>query len=111
MKRWRANNAFKEWLHRSHDEIIKETFESLQRKEASMKSPSMKGSNFVFDSVQLLYYKCHKKSFKRSGSYVESPDWTKRQESNNESEDKVDRCFQYAATITLNFDKIKKYLK
>ena len=26
---------------------------------------SMRGSDFIFDSVQLMYYKCHKVSFKR----------------------------------------------
>ena len=35
----------------------------------------MRGSEFVFDYVQLLYYKCHKTSFNRDGSYIRSPDW------------------------------------
>ena len=37
----------------------------------------MKGSDFIFDSVQLLYYKCHKINIKREGSYNDSPDWIK----------------------------------
>ena len=35
---------------------------------------SMKGSEFVFDYVHLLYYKCHKINPNRGGSYVDSPD-------------------------------------
>ena len=35
----------------------------------------MRGSEFVFDYVQLLYYKCHKTNFNRDGSYISSPDW------------------------------------
>ena len=35
----------------------------------------MKGSEFVFDYVQLLYYKCHEVNPNRSGSYIDSPDW------------------------------------
>ena len=31
----------------------------------------MEGSNFIFDSVQLIYYKCHEESFRR-GSYIDS---------------------------------------
>ena len=27
-------------------------------------------SDFIFDSDQLLYYKCHKINFKRDGSYT-----------------------------------------
>ena len=48
---------------------------------------SIKESDFIFDSVQLLYYKCHKINFKRSGSFS---------------------CFQYGTTMAFNFEEIKK---
>ena len=35
---------------------------------------SMKGSEFVFDYVNLFYYKCHKINANCSGSYIDSPD-------------------------------------
>ena len=41
---------------------------------------SMKGNDFVFDSIQLIYYKCHKVSFKRGSSCIDSPDWIKRKQ-------------------------------
>ena len=31
-------------------------------------------SNFIFDSVYLLHYKCHKINLKREGSYIDSLD-------------------------------------
>ena len=34
----------------------------------------MRGTDFVFDYVHLLYYKCHKINFSRGGSYIDSPD-------------------------------------
>ena len=34
----------------------------------------MIGSDFIFDCVNLLYYKCHKLNLNRSGSNIESPD-------------------------------------
>ena len=37
----------------------------------------MKGSNFAFNYVHLLYYKCHKTNPSRGGSYIYSPDWIK----------------------------------
>ena len=46
---------------------------------------SMKGSDFIFDSVQLMYYKCHNVNFKRNGSYIDSPDCIKKKKSNNKS--------------------------
>ena len=42
------------------DEIIEELFESLLQKYPKKLEKSMKGSEFVFDSVDLLCYKLHK---------------------------------------------------
>ena len=39
---------------------------------------SMKGSEFVFDSVDFLLYKLHKISLNRSGSYIDFPEWLKK---------------------------------
>ena len=39
----------------------------------------MKGSDFIFGSVQLMYYKCHAVSFIRGGSYFDSPDWMNKE--------------------------------
>ena len=58
------------------DEVIKELFDSLKNRYQN-NLESMKGSEFFFDCVQLLYYKCHKINSNRSGSYIESLDWTK----------------------------------
>ena len=35
----------------------------------------MKNSDFVFDYVQLLCYKCHQINPNRCASYIDSPDW------------------------------------
>ena len=35
----------------------------------------MRGSEFAFDYVQLLYYKCHKINLNRDRSYIDSPGW------------------------------------
>ena len=42
------------------DEVVEELFQSLKNRYQNNLEP-MKGSEFVFDYVQLLYYKCHKK--------------------------------------------------
>ena len=34
----------------------------------------MKCDEFVFNDVQVLYYKCHKINANRGGSYIDSPD-------------------------------------
>ena len=61
----------------------------------------MKGIYFIFDSVQWMYYKCHIVIFSCSGSYIDSPDWVKKKYIPKNTDDK---CFQYAATATLNYE-------
>ena len=40
---------------------------------------SMKGSDFIFDSVNLLLYHLQKTNLKRTGSpYIDSPEWLKK---------------------------------
>ena len=41
------------------DKVIKELFDSLKNRYQN-NLESMKGSEFVVDHVQVLYYKCHK---------------------------------------------------
>ena len=64
------------------NEVVDELPKSLRSKYQEKLETSMKGSDFIFDSIQLLYYKCHKKFFKRDGSYIDSPDWIKKKKSN-----------------------------
>ena len=62
------------------DKVIKKLFDSLKTWYQN-NFESMKGSEFVFDYVHLLYYKCHKINPNRGGSYIDSPDWTKNKKS------------------------------
>ena len=59
------------------NEVFNELFEPLRSKYQDNLETSIKISNFTFDSVQLMYYKCHKVNFKRGGSYIDSPDMIK----------------------------------
>ena len=60
----------------------------------------MRGSGFVFDYFQLLYYNCHEISFNRSASYIDSPDWIKNKKATiNPINKKDNKCFQYAVTV------------
>ena len=49
------------------NEVVNDLFESLREK---YQETSMKGNDFIFDSVQLMFYKCHKVNFKRGVSYA-----------------------------------------
>ena len=54
------------------DEIIEEHFNFLLQKYQRGLEEPMKGSEFVFDSIDLLYYKLHKISLNQNGSYIDS---------------------------------------
>ena len=55
------------------DEIIKELFQSFLQKYQEELEESMKGSEFVFDSGDLLHYYLQKVSLNKGGSYIDSP--------------------------------------
>ena len=52
------------------DEVIVELFESLHNSYKNNLEISMKRSEFVFDYVDLLYYKCQEINLNRGGSYI-----------------------------------------
>ena len=56
------------------DEIIKELFESSLQKYQGGLEEEMRGSEFVFDSADLLHFNLHKISLNRGGSYIDSPE-------------------------------------
>ena len=59
------------------DDIIKEFHKSLlQNYKKDLKEP-MRGSEFVHDSIDLLYYHLQKIGLKRGRSYIDSPKWLK----------------------------------
>ena len=67
----------------------------------------MKGSDFVFDSVDLLLYKLHKITLNRGGSYIDSPKWLRNKKATVNPKNKDDKCFQYALIVALNYQNIK----
>ena len=57
-------------------DVIKFFFELLKKRYQN-NLESIKGSEFVLDYAQLLYYKCHKINKNCCGLYINSPAWIK----------------------------------
>ena len=93
------------------NEIIKNLFESFLRKYQERLEKFMKGSKFVFDSVDLLYYKLNKINLNRGGSYIDSPEWLKKKKTTANPKNNDDKCFQYAVNVALNYEQIKSHLE
>ena len=65
----------------------------------------MRGSEFVFNSVDLLYCKFHRIILNRSGSYIDSPKLLKNKKATINPKNNDDKCFQYAVTVALNHEQ------
>ena len=86
----------------------------------------MKGTELFSDCVHLMCYKCQKVSPNRDGAYVfdyahlmyhkfykinpNRSDWIKNKKATINPINKNDsKCFQYAVTVTLNYEEIGKH--
>ena len=91
------------------DEIIEELLKSFFQKYQEGLEKSMRESEFIFDSVDALYYNFSKVSLSRGRSYIDSPKWLKNKKATINSKNNDNKCFQYALTVTLNYAQFKKY--
>ena len=89
-------------------DVVKELFKSLLQRYQKNLQEKMRGSDFEFDGVNLLYYDFNKISLNRGGSYIESAKWIKDKKSTINPKNNDYKCFQYAVTVALNHDKINK---
>ena len=68
-----GNNNIEFMCYNDANEVFDELFESLHSRYQGNLETSMRAKDFIFDSVQLMYYKCHKVNFSRDGSYIDFP--------------------------------------
>ena len=94
-------------LYDDRNEVANEPLEPLLSRYQIGLETSITGRNFIFDLVQLLYCKCHKINFKRSGSYIDSPDWIKGKKATRNPKNEDDKSFEYFVAVALNYGEIK----
>ena len=90
------------------DDIIRELFRSfLHNYQEELKI--IKGSDFVFESVQLMDYKLHRVRLRRGGSYVKSPEWLANKKATINPKNKNDyECLRWSIISALNYNEIMK---
>ena len=96
-------------IGKDNDEIIEDLFKLFLQKYEENLQNKMRGSDFEFDGVNVLYYDVNKISLNRGGSYIDSPKWLKDKKSTINPRNNDDKCFQYAVTLALNLDRINKH--
>ena len=80
-------------IYDKEDEVIAEIFQSLRSRYQIALVTSIKGSNFIFDCVRILYYKCHEINSERGGSCIDSPDRIKNKKATVNPINKKDNKF------------------
>ena len=95
------------------DDAIDRLFDTiLQRFQEARETSNERGSEFIHESVGLLYHYFHKTDMKRVGSYTESHEWLINKEATiNPKNEKDNKLIQYAITLALNYNKIKIKIK
>ena len=84
--------------------FLKSFLSNYQEEEKILRS----GSNFVFESVDLLAVYIHKINLKRGKSYIKSPDCILYKTVTINPKNK-DKCFQYSITAALNHQEIRNH--
>ena len=104
---WSDNEEIR--LGNETDDIIKGLINSFlnnyQKEEIILRN----GSNFVFESVDLLSYHIHKTSLRRGNSYVKSSEWLINKRATINPKNKDDKCFQYSITVAINHQNIENH--
>ena len=91
------------------NEIIKSLFESFLQKFEENLEEKIRGSGFGFDGINFFNYNFNKTSIDIGGSYIDFPKWLKDKKSTINPKNDDLKCFQYVATLALNFDNINNH--
>ena len=81
----------------------------LQNFQSAQETSNERGSEFIPDSVEVLYYEFHKIDIIRAESYIVSPDWIARKKAAiNPKNEKDNKYFQWSIITGLNYNIIKE---
>lgn len=89
--------------------LIESIFNSLLLHYQNSSFEKITGSNFIFDHVNKTNYSCHKKTLKRSRSYIESPNWSKNTKATKIPKNYDEKCFKFILIASLHHKKINNH--
>ena len=81
----------------------------LQRFQQAQETSNDKGSEFILESVGLLYYYFQKINIRRAESNIMSPDWiVNKKGTMNSKNERDNKCFQWSIISRLTCNKFKE---
>ena len=86
------------------NKLIESFLSNYQKEEQILRN----GSNYTFESVDILGVHFHDIKLKRGKSYIKSPEWISKKAKINPQNTKDNKCFQYAISFALNHREIGK---
>ena len=90
------------------EEVAEKLIMSILQKYQDNLQNKMKGSDFIFNGINYLYYDLNSITISKGGSYIESTKWLKDKKCIVNQKNYDNKCFQYAATLAFNFDDIDR---
>ena len=90
------------------EEITGKIIMSLLQKYQDNLQNKMRGSDFVFDAINCIYYDFNRITISQGESYIESTKCLKDKKCTINQTNSDNMCFKYAATLALNLNKINK---
>ena len=81
----------------------------MQRFQRAQETSNERGSGFIPDGVELLYYHFQRIDFRRAESYIVSPDWiASKKATTNPKNEKDNECFKWSIMSGLIIIRFKK---
>ena len=90
------------------EQITEKIIVSLLQKYQDNLQNKMRGSDFVFDAINCIYYDFNRITISQGESYIESPKCLKDKKCTINQTNSDNMCFKYAGTLALNLNKINK---
>ena len=78
------------------EEIVEKLVKSLLQRYQDNLNEKMRGSDFIFNGINYLFYDFNRVSISKGGSYMESPKWLKDKKCAVNQKNNDNKCFQYA---------------
>ena len=91
------------------EEVAENLIMQLLQKYQDNLQHNMKGSDFIFNGINYLYYDLNRITISKGGSYRESPKCLKDKKCTINQKNTDNKSFQYVATLALIFNNIDKH--